>query len=102
MAATSTFGEREDKGRAAAHRDKARARGACTPGTGLAARCGPRRQGVQSRAKELGCALAGGESAAGTTLSIGIGLVTSDQRPRRLLLSCWKKRPGREGASRGR
>jgi hypothetical protein len=34
--------------------------GSARRGTGLAARCGPRRQGVQPRARELGCALAGG------------------------------------------
>jgi hypothetical protein len=43
-----------------ARRSRARARGVCTPGHRLAARYGPRRQGVQSRARELGRALAGG------------------------------------------
>jgi hypothetical protein len=34
--------------------------GSARRGTGLVACCGPRRQGVQSHARELGCTLAGG------------------------------------------
>jgi hypothetical protein len=45
--------------------------GSARRGIGLAARCRPRQQGVQSRARELGYALAGGESATGTSRCAG-------------------------------